>query len=168
MMLSRFVVTRALAATSVWGALCAGVSPAIGQTPGQVTLTPVSTALSDGSSYEFERGVLVVPQNREVAGGGVFELEFYRFPALPNADPNTPPIFHLNGGPGFTGLGQRPEQTAFIEQTVFSRVRYADWIVVGQRGIGTSTPNTTCRGATPPRRGKPYDAEAARDALVAA
>ncbi|MDH3734768.1 MAG: alpha/beta hydrolase [Gemmatimonadota bacterium] len=119
-------------------------------------LTPMSTELEDGSSYEFERGTLLVPQNREHPEGPFFELEFYRFPALEGADPSTPPIFHLNGGPGWPGLGNRPQQASFLESEVFPRARHADLVFVGQRGIGSSAPNTACRGARPPRAGDPF------------
>lgn len=146
----------------VGGALLLGCIAALprvasAQQAGDLTLTPMSTELEDGSTYAFDKGKLLVPQNRANPDGPFIGLEFYRFPALAGADPNTPPIFHLNGGPGWPGLGNQPQQASFLEANVFPRTRHADLVFVGQRGIGSSAPNTTCRGARPPRPGEPFD-----------
>ena len=143
-----------------------GISAA--QDAGDLELTAMSTELGDGSSYEFERGRLLVPQNRENPAGPVFELEFYRFPALEGADPSTPPIFHLNGGPGWTGMGNRPQQASFLEAQIFPRARHADLVFVGQRGIGSSGPNTACRGTPAHRPGDPFDRDERMALLVEA
>lgn len=147
-----------------------GPGPATAQTrqAGDLALTPMSTELDDGSSYSFDRGKLLVPQNRASPQGPFIELEFYRFPALEGADPGTPPIFHLNGGPGWPGLGNQPRQASFLEANVFPRAKHADLVFVGQRGIGSSTPNTVCRGARPPRPGEPFDRAELMEAVVAA
>ena len=77
--------------------------------PERLTLTEVEGELGEGNAYTFEHGVLRVPQNRANPDGPVVELEFTRFPRLPGADPSVPPIVHLNGGPGWPGLGREPQ-----------------------------------------------------------
>ncbi len=131
----------------------------------RLTLTKVEGQLGEGRAYEFERGVLRVPQNRAKPDGPVFELVFHRFPALPDADPSTPPIIHLNGGPGWPGFRGELGSAAFMENNVLPRVRFADMIVVGQRGIGTSAPNTAC---DPPPEQSPGEAADLRARLDAA
>jgi len=175
--MSRFVATNsarsvgwtkrlALSTLGVVGVLTYGGSELVAQgTDSRLTLTTMSAALSDGGTYEFEMGVLRVPQNRANPDGPVFELVFHRFPALPGADPSTPPVFDLRGGPGWPGFGSELEREGWIEQNVFRRVRVADVVVVGQRGIGTSGPNTTCQG---PRNQNPAEAEDVRARLQAA
>ena len=123
----------------------------------RLRLTPLSGDLGEGGAYEYEKGVLRVPQNRLNPDGPVFELVFHRFPALPQADRDTPPIFLLNGGPGWPGFGPELEKPPLMERVVLPRVRLADLIVVGQRGIGTSAPDTRCDGATLSTPGEPYD-----------
>lgn len=160
------------------GALALAIGPALAQADadgaresreaGALTLASHVTEVPGIGSYEWESGVLVVPQNRENPGGPVFELAFHRFPALAGADPATPPIFHLNGGPGWPGLQRQPEQAEWLERNVLPRTRVADLVFVGQRGIGTSAPNTVCRGPRPPRADEPYDGEARLDSLVEA
>ncbi len=160
--------SRKLALPALLLAFVAWTGAAGAQEPGDLSMTRMSTDLGDGTSYSFDRGTLVVPQNRSSPGGGVIELEFYRFPALEGADPETPPILHLNGGPGWPGLGNQPRQASFLEANVFPRARHADLVFVGQRGIGSSAPNTACRGARPPRPGEPFDRDALMEAVVAA
>ncbi|MFV1987468.1 MAG: alpha/beta fold hydrolase [Gemmatimonadota bacterium] len=154
---ARAIVRAGVRGIALATSLAVGVGPVAGQQAGQLTITSMATELDDGSSYAFEKGKLLVPQNRDDPDGPVFELEFYRFPALPGANPDTPPIFHLNGGPGWPGFGNQPRQAAFLEGNVFPRARHADLVFVGQRGIGTSGPNTLCRGARPPRADEPFD-----------
>ncbi|MDX1577226.1 MAG: alpha/beta fold hydrolase [Gemmatimonadota bacterium] len=125
------------------------------------TLTEVTGELGEGRPYTFERGVLRVPQNRADPDGPVVELEFHRFPALPEADPDTPPIVRLNGGPGWPGFGGRLDDREWMAENILPLIRLADMVIVGQRGIGTSGPNTVCRRAPAPRAGEPFDREAA-------
>ena len=161
----RIGVTAALALVA--GAALA-LPPLVAQEADRLTLTRMSTALADGSSYAFDRGVLRVPQNRANPDGPVFELEFFRFPALDGASPDTPPIFHLNGGPGWTGLGNRPEQAAWLEGNVFPRAKHADLVFVGQRGIGSSGPNTVCGAGARPGNGPTVDRDAMWEEAAAA
>lgn len=132
----------------------------------RLTMTTGTGELGEGRAYEYERGVLVVPQDRDVTGGGTLEVVFHRFRALPGADPDTPPIIHLNGGPGFPGLGPgQLENAGWMEENVLPRVEIADFIVVGQRGIGSST-DTPCEPAESPRMDEPWDPDAMETALL--
>ncbi|MCG8468999.1 MAG: alpha/beta fold hydrolase [Gemmatimonadetes bacterium] len=114
------------------------------QTPDRLTVTSIEVPLASGDAYTVEHGVLRVPQNRARPDGPVFELQFHRFPALADADPTTPPIIHLNGGPGWPGLQRQFENEQWLEDNIFPRARFADVVIIGQRGIGTSAPNTMC------------------------
>ncbi len=117
--------------------------------PGTLLLTTVEIPREDGSVYEAERGVLYVPANRSTPGAGVIALEFHRFPAGSEADPSTPPIFRLNGGPGWPGFGSQLGREGFFEEYIAPRLHLADVVVVGQRGIGSSAPDTACESAEP-------------------
>jgi len=158
-----------LAGAVALGSLAATAARAVAQETGdagagRLTTETHTTTLSDGTTYAWERGTLLVPQNRANPDGSVFELAFHRFPALSGADPATPAIFVLNGGPGFPGLGNEPERASWIEGNMMARI--ADRVIVGQRGIGTSGPNTACAGPPAPRADEPFDLEAMMSAAV--
>ncbi|MEO1482074.1 MAG: alpha/beta hydrolase [Myxococcota bacterium] len=89
-----------------------------------------------------ERGVITVPVNRRESSGQNLRLEFYRFRKLPSAAPATPPIFVLQGGPGYEGLDESIDHPEFYATAVERYARIADVVIIGQRGFGTS-------GATP-------------------
>ena len=134
-----------------------GIAPDVLQ---NLRLTRISGELGRGRRYEYYEGELRVPQNRLNPGGPVFELVFHRFPALPEAARDTPPIFLLNGGPGWPGFGRELENPAQLARIVRRHVRIADLIVVGQRGMGTSAPDTRCDRAPRLNPREPYDREA--------
>ena len=141
--------------------LCAAVAPAVARAqaadapealnaaPGTLFLHPERFRLADGSYSAADRGVLFVPANRATPGTGVFALEFYRFPKRPEASGDTPPIFVLKGGPSWPGLGDSLEDPDFYEEQILPFAGIADVVFVGQRGIGSSRPNTACE---PPAR----------------
>lgn len=83
---------------TVWTSVAAGEAPA----PGSFILYPERIVLKDGGFHEAERGVLFAPANRSNPDGGVVTVEVYRFKATEKADPNTPPLFTLPGGPAST------------------------------------------------------------------
>ena len=105
---------------------------------------PERIELESGGFITAERGVLHVPLNRARPDDGVVALQFHRFPRSESASPETPPIFQLRGGPGFGGL-----RGPFDDEMV-KRIReftdVSDLVFVGQRGIGTSRPDTVCEG----------------------
>ncbi|MFK8031299.1 MAG: alpha/beta hydrolase [Gammaproteobacteria bacterium] len=85
-----------------------------------------------------ERGVISVPVNRSSSSTQTIDVEFFRFKRLPEANPDTPPIFLLRGGPGYPGLGDAVENEAFYKRNIQRYTRLSDLIIVGQRGFGTS------------------------------
>ncbi len=106
-------------------------------------LYPERISFADGGWLEAERGVLYVPLRRSEPVSGIVGLEIYRFKALDPASV-TPPIFVLHGGPGWPGLAGSLEQSEHFESRLRPLTRLADVVVVGQRGIGSSKPDTAC------------------------
>lgn len=120
--------------------------------PGTLFLFPERIPV-EGGFAKAERGWLFVPANRENPDSHVIAVELWRFRA--QEETATPPIFHLHGGPGFPGLETylEDEDGDYYEQ-ISRFTQIADYVVVGQRGIGASKPNTLCeapgRGALNP------------------
>ena len=117
---------------------------------GSLFLHPERFALAAGSLGAAERGLYIAPVNRSTPDSGVLAVELYRFPAQSSVPPGRPPIFVLNGGPGFEGLAPRLAERDFYEEEIAPRTAIADVVVVGQRGIGSSTPDTICEPAAFP------------------
>lgn len=93
---------------------------------------------------DAERGLMFVPVNRSDSGSDVTAVEVYRFRASTDVDPTTPPIFLLHGGPGWPGLEPSLGVDGYYERAIEPLRDAADLVVVGQRGIGSSKPNTIC------------------------
>jgi pimeloyl-ACP methyl ester carboxylesterase len=118
--------------------------------PGTIFLYPERIRLKEGGLAEAERGMIFVPLNRSDTKGPVIGVEFYRFRARAGASSNAAPIFRLHGGPGFRGLADRLAEPGYYEDNIWPAARTAagsfieigDLVVVGQRGIGTSKPDT--------------------------
>lgn len=108
---------------------------------GSVYLAPERVELSDDRLVSFERGLIFVPLVRSNRNSKLISVEFCRF-KNERRNQELPPIFKLHGGPGFPGL-RTPDQ-AYLENNVWPVTRElgADYVVVGQRGIGSSKPNT--------------------------
>ncbi len=121
-----------------------GFHKAVAPSPaaGTVYLHPQRVPAGDGELAGVERGVMFVPVNRSDPASAVIGVEFYRFKS-DEAPSGTPPVFQLRGGPGFPGLAGSLENSEFLDRIRIFTDR-ADFIVVGQRGIGSSTPNTIC------------------------
>ncbi len=126
-------------------AACAA-APAPGGTPvpGTLYLHPERLKKADGGFVDAERGVLFVPLNREDPNSKVISVELYRFRAAADAPEGVPPIFRLHGGPGWPGLGDSMERDNYYENAVEPFTRLSDLVLIGQRGIGSSKPNTAC------------------------
>ena len=109
--------------------------------PGSVYLVTERMRLNDDSLLDYERGILFVPLIRSRTDSKVISVEFCRFKSEQDHT-DIPPVFKLHGGPGFSGLGA-PDQ-GYLERNVWPVTRDlgADYVVVGQRGIGSSKPNT--------------------------
>ncbi len=110
--------------------------------PGTLFLYPERIDLGDDGFAEAERGVLFVPVRRSHPESGVLGLEVYRFRATAKTD--NLPIFLLHGGPGWPGFGDSLEEPGYYERRIRPFIEVADLIVVGQRGIGSSKPDTAC------------------------
>ena len=110
---------------------------------------PERIPLERGGFVNAERGMYFAPVNRSVSDSAVIGIEVYRFPASPNAEPGTPPVFFLHGGPSFQGLERALELPRTFEQRWLPLTNVSDVVVVGQRGIGSSKPTTTIDVTTP-------------------
>lgn len=122
--------------------------------PGTMFIYPERIRQRAGGLFTAERGLMFVPLNRTKPNSDVIGVEFYRFPRSENAKTDTPPIFILNGGPGFQGLEKDLAKPGFFEQQIQSMLDISDVVVVGQRGIGSSKPDTV---VVHPPAGQPKD-----------
>lgn len=117
--------------------------------PGTLFIYPERIPLEAGKSATVERGLLFVPANRSRPESGVFAIEFYRFRAAPGVPADRPPVFRLHGGPGWPGLSRSLQDPEYYQKTVVPQIEIADRVIVGQRGIGSSKPDTHCDGVAP-------------------
>jgi pimeloyl-ACP methyl ester carboxylesterase len=109
---------------------------------GTIFLYPERIPLKDGGFFAVERGMMFVPVNRSDKKSAVIGIEVYRFKASGKANPGTHPIFFLHGGPSFAGLERSLERLGIFEERWLPLLDVSDVVVVGQRGIGSSKPNT--------------------------
>ena len=125
--------------------------------PGSFFVYPERVPLKDGRLATAERGLLFVPLNRADTGRGVISIDVWRFKAATPS--STPPIVLLHGGPGWPGLDPSLENPDYWDRVIQRFTGVSDLIVVGQRGIGSSKPNTICENGPPyqsSRRCKAY------------
>lgn len=120
----------------------AGIVYAQSPKPGKIFLYPERIKLKDGGFFNAERGMVFVPANRSKNNSAVIAVEVYRFKRSEKANPETPPIFYLHGGPSFPGLARYLERLGTFEEQWRPLLGISDVVVVGQRGIGSSKPNT--------------------------
>ena len=111
------------------------------ESPARLSMEPVQVPLSGGGSVTAERGKLRVPIVRADPQSKEIAVDVWRFHRVEGADPGTPPVFRLYGGPGWPGM--EPEDVNY-EQDLLPMLEVSDLVIVGQRGIGTSTPDTDC------------------------
>lgn len=128
--------------------------------PGTLFLHPERFEKEDGSLGTVDRGVLFVPLNRSDPESGVVAVEFWRFRAAEGAPAGAPPIVRLRGGPGWPGLRESLAETGYFEESIEPYLGVSDFVMVGQRGFGSSKPDTDCKA--PPA---PPAAEEERDEL---
>ena len=138
-------------------ALASSASTATGQSyhrakapapqPGTIFLYPERVPQRDGSLATAERGMLFVPVNRADTAAGVIGIDLWRFAAT---EPSSlPPIVLLHGGPGWPGLDASLENFDYWDEVIAMFTGVTDLLVIGQRGIGSSKPNTMCEGGLP-------------------
>ncbi|HVS17037.1 MAG TPA: alpha/beta fold hydrolase [Planctomycetota bacterium] len=117
------------------------VSPPQDAAAARLEMQPVEIALPDGGHATAWRGMLRVPIVRADPASKEIGVDVWQFKAVEGAPPGRPPVFLLHGGPGWPGL--QPSSIDW-EGEVAPRIAHADLVIVGQRGIGTSEPNTSC------------------------
>jgi pimeloyl-ACP methyl ester carboxylesterase len=115
--------------------------------PGSLFLYPERVPLRDGRLASAERGTLFVPVSRADTSRGVISLDVWRFQA--SAPSDVPPVVLLHGGPGWPGLDGSLENPDYWERVIQPFTAITDLIVIGQRGIGSSKPNTLCENGPP-------------------
>jgi len=126
--------------------------------PGMLFLYPERIVLKDGGFFNAERGMMFVPVNRSKKNSAVIVVEVYRFKRSKKANPETPPIFYLHGGPSFGGLERYLERLGTFEEQWLPFLDISDVVVVSQRGIGPSKPTTIIETTTEPLPpDQPYD-----------
>jgi len=126
--------------------------------PGTIFIYPERIKLKYGGLFNSERGIMFVPLNRAIKNSDVIAIEIYRFRRTEKANPQTPPIFYLHGGPSFEGLEKSLDHLGTFEERWLPLLDVSDVVVVSQRGIGPSKPTTiieTTTKLTPPD--EPYD-----------
>jgi pimeloyl-ACP methyl ester carboxylesterase len=102
--------------------------------------------------------MMFVPVNRSEKNSAVIAVEVYRFKRSEKANPETPPIFYLFGGPSFGGLERSLERLGAFEEQWLPFLDVSDVVVVSQRGIGPSKPTTIIETTTEPLPpDQPYD-----------
>ncbi len=111
--------------------------------PGTIFLYPERIPLENGGFVNAERGMMFVPLNRSKEKTDIIAVEVYRFKASDKANPNTPPVFFLHGGPSFAGLERSLENLGTFEDRWQPFLDVSDLVIVSQRGIGPSKPTTT-------------------------
>ncbi len=116
---------------------------------GTVFVYPERIELKSGELLTVDRGLMFVPLNRQKEETDVIAVEFYRIPRSEEADPTTPPIFSLRGGPGFPGLASTLAKKGNFDRLFNERRKLSDIVVVGQRGIGSSKPDTLTNETLP-------------------
>jgi len=109
---------------------------------GTMFIFPERILLANGELLNAERATMFVPINRSKKNSDVISLDVYRFKASKKANPDTPPIFFLHGGPSFEGLENLLKVSGTFENRYGYLLDIADVVVVSQRGIGPSKPTT--------------------------
>lgn len=110
--------------------------------PGTVFMVPERVPTRDGRLVEGERGLVFVPMLHGDPSRGVLAVEVWRFRALQPT--KAAPVFRLPGGPGHDGLHVNLAGQGYYERNILPTRQFADYVIVGQRGMYTSPPNTMC------------------------
>jgi len=130
---------------------------------GELSLEAYPFQTFDGAIHRGEFGRLWVRENRDSASDRLIQIAFVRLPTT--AAKPRPPVVFLSGGPGVPGIviGRVP-----LYYRLFEKLQtFSDVILLDQRGVGMSSPNTACpEGAPPPSAA--FETEAGfREALMA-
>jgi pimeloyl-ACP methyl ester carboxylesterase len=160
------IAATMLAASTSTGAQAVSISKpskvAASPAAGSLFLYPERIRLKDGGHVTADRGILFVPANRKDPKSDVIGVEVYRFRRSQAASKDTPPIFRLNGGPNYEGLERSISTPGYFEREIRPYLDASDFVVIGQRGIGSSKPTTVCE------RPKAVAVDAGPDAIAQA
>jgi len=124
--------------------------PAIAQTEsdhaGEAKIEPYEFRTFDGVAHKAELGHLWVKENRRRDASRLIELAFVRLKTAA-VSPRSPVVF-VPGGPGIPaiGMGRVPVYYSLFEKLLAK----SDVILLDQRGIGISEPNTQCPAGDAP------------------
>jgi len=121
-------------------------TPGLDEPSASLEMQPVELRLPDGSARTAYRGTLRVPIVRANPESKEIGVDVWRFPADEGVPEGRTPVFVLHGGPGWRG--REPEDVDW-EDEVAPMVAHGDLVLVGQRGIGTSTDTSCSRFARP-------------------
>jgi pimeloyl-ACP methyl ester carboxylesterase len=147
-----------IAAATLVGSMNLGAQSAPSQKPSKVAASPAAGSLflyperirlKDGGYVTAERGMLFVAANRKDPKSDVIGIEIYRFRRSAAASADAPPIFRLNGGPNYEGLERSVSVPGYFEREIRPYLDASDFVVIGQRGIGSSKPTTICERPAP-------------------
>ena len=113
----------------------------------RLEMQAVEVPLPGGGVGLAYRGMLRVPIVRANPDSKEIGVDVWRFPAREGVPADRSPVFVLHGGPGWPG-----HDAAGIdwEDDVAPMIEHGDLVVIGQRGIGTSEPNTSCNAFADP------------------
>ena len=130
---------------------------------GELSLEPFPFQTFDGAIHRAELGRLWVRENRDGPSDRLIQIAFVFLPSTA-VKPRSPVVF-LSGGPGVPGIviGRVP-----LYYRLFEKLRtLSDVILLDQRGVGMSSPNTACPEGTPPPS-EAFETESGfREALMA-
>lgn len=116
-------------------AACADSAPA-------GSISPLPIPIGDGDLDVADFGQVIVPENRQVAGGRDITAAFIRFRSS-NPEP-AEPIFVLPGGPGVSILGN----LGFARSFIGAWGSIGDVVFVEQRGNYAGLPHLRCEGTS--------------------
>ncbi len=92
----------------------------------------------DSVSAAFDRGIFNAPANRARGSEGAVPVEVVRFRRTAGAPDSVPPIFYLQGGPGYGTIDDFLDGSGFYVWEVQPLLTITDVVFVGQRGFGPS------------------------------
>ena len=139
-------MVRAAIALSIFLACCSRGTSGELHHAGELSLEPYTFRTFDGSAHAAELGKLWVRENRGSSSDRLIEIAFIRIKS--SAQKPRSPVVFLPGGPGIpaTGMGRVP-----VYYQLFEKLQaISDVVLVDQRGIGMSSPNTGCPAGSPP------------------
>ena len=144
---------RWLLAIALLGRTCPALAAPAAAAGGTLELQHRTLASSHGS-IEADGGRLLVPENRAVATSRKIPIRFLRLRST--AARPAAPLFYLAGGPGDSGVSERPQALDFWAPYL----AVCDVVLIDQRGVGD--PDLTWHWDGPPPLSYFVSADSAR------